>query len=183
MQPGPFSINLTDDETALVDAIKFDPNDCLGNTQAFHTNGNLVVQLTSSLLKRKAIPDHRLAYFSDPEYNVGGRGKSRRDVFFQNGHNDDSLMRHGHFLQYLRYFIHGADLPTELVASFKKAVENCGMVTSGDIAPLTATARQLTRTHRLNPKSAADEFFKLSLDLGLDPSVAASIRSAVLRTK
>lgn len=176
-----FVIELTPDEIALADAINFDPRAMLGNTQAFHANGDLVVQLTSGLLSRKAIPDQRLSYFSDPEYNIGGRGKSRRDSFLRHGHDDDSLMRHGHFLKYLRYFIHGADLANDILQAFVRAVKDCGPVSSGDIAPLGATARQLARTHRLEPKAGADEFFKLCLDLGMSVSASASIRSAVLQ--
>ena len=155
----------------------------LGDTQKFHANGELVAQLTNSLLNRKAIPDQRLSYFSDPEFNVGGRGSSRRDSFIKHGHDDDSAMRHGHFLKFLRYFIYGSDLPNPVLQAFAQAVEGCGSITSGDIAPLGSTARQLARTHRLVPKAAADEFFKLCLDLGLAPSDAASIRSSVLQLK
>ncbi len=42
-------------------------------------------QLAESLLERKAIPKIRLAYFADPGMNVGGRGKSRKQVFEKNG--------------------------------------------------------------------------------------------------
>lgn len=176
-----FAIELTPDEIALADAINFDPRTMLGNTHGFHANGDLVVRLTNRLLSRKAIPDQRLSYFSDPEYNIGGRGKSRRDLFLRHGHDDDSLMRHGHFLKYLRYFIHGADLPESVVQAFVRTAKDCGPITSGDIAPLSASARQLARTQRLEPKAAADEFFKLCLDLGMSVSNAASIRGAVLQ--
>ncbi|MES1985902.1 MAG: hypothetical protein V4461_13205 [Pseudomonadota bacterium] len=167
----------------MVAAIKFDPHDTLGDTEVFHANGDLVVQLTNSLLKRKAIPDQRLSYFSDPENNVGGRGKSRRDSFINNGHDSESIMRHGHFLKYLHYFIYGANLPAQAIKSFSQAVEDCGSITSGDIAPLSATARQLVRTHRLAPKMAAEEFYKLCLDLDMSASDAGCIRSAVLQVR
>lgn len=183
MEKGSHTIDLTPDERALAEAIRFDPHATLGNPPAFHANGDLVVQLINRLLKRKAIPDQRLSYFSDPDYNVGGRGKSRRDSFVQKGHDDESLMRHGHFLKYLFYFIYGADLPAPVVQAFRRAVEDCGPITSGDIAPLSSMARQLARTHRLNAKEAADEFYKLGLDLGLSPDNAASIRSSVLQVR
>lgn len=181
MQSKLFTIELTPDETMLADAIDFDPHAMLGNTQASHVNSDLVAQLTNSLLRRKAIPDQRLSYFSDPEYNIGGRGKSRRDSFLRHGHDDETLMRHGHFLRYLRYFIYGADLPEAVLQSFVRAAKSCGPITSGDIAPLSAKARQLARAHRLEPKAAADEFFKLCLDLDMSVSDAGSIRGAVLQ--
>jgi hypothetical protein len=183
MQHGPFTIELNSEEIALADAIKFDPHDTLGNTQAFHANGDLVTQLTDSLLKRKAIPDQRLSYFSDPEYHVGGRGSSRQELFLRQIGDREKMVRHGHFLKYLHYFIHGADLPPPVLTAFARAVEDCGMVTSGDIAPLSSTARQLARTHSLDAKIAADEFYKLCLDLDLSPDVAASIRSSVLQVR
>ena len=183
MQHGPFTIELTPEEIALADAIKFDPHDTLGNTQAFHANGDQVVQLTNSLLKRKAIPDQRLSYFSDPEYHVGGRGSSRQELFLRKAGDRETMVRHGHFLKYLHYFIYGADLPSAVVIAFARAVEDCGMVTSGDIAPLSSTARELTRTHRLKPQSAAEEFYKLCLDLDLSLDAAASIRESVLQVR
>ena len=177
------SIDLTPEEAKLADAIKFDPRATLGDTAAFHANGDLVVRLTKALLERGAVPEHRLRYFTDPDYNAGGRGKSRQDSFVLHGHDTDSLMRHGHFLKFLRYFIYGADLPSALQQTFSEKVERCGSVTSGDIAPLSAQARELVRRYRLDPKDAGDEFYKLSLDLGLSPSNAASIRSSVQQVR
>ena len=183
MEKGSLTIDLTPDELALAEAIKFDPHATLGNPPVFRANGDLVVQLINRLLKRKAIPDQRLGYFSDPVYNVGGRGISRRDAFIQKGHDDESVMRHGHFLKYLYYFIYGADLPALVVQAFQRAVEDCGPITSDDIAPLSSKARQLARAHGLNAKEAADQFYKLSLDLGLGPDNAASIRSSVQQVR
>ena len=179
----PFSIELTPEEATLAEQIKFDPHDCLGDTKLFHANGDLVVQLTNSLLARKVIPDQRLSYFSDPEYNVGGRGSSLQELFLRKTGDREKMVRHGHFLKYLHYFIHGADLPARVIDSFSKAVEDCGPITSGDITPLSSAARQLARTHNLNPKVGAEEFYKLCLDLGLSPSNAASIRSSVLQIR
>jgi hypothetical protein len=183
MQNGPFIIELTPDEAALAAAIHFDPHDTLGDTKAFHANGDLVVQLTDSLLKRKAIPEQRLSYFSDPDYNVGGRGSSRQEQFMRNVRDREAMIRHGHFLKYLHYFIYGANLPNQAIQSFSQTVEDCGSITSGDIAPLAANARQHVRTHRLESKVAADEFFKLCLDLNMDVSNAVSIRAAVLQVR
>jgi hypothetical protein len=56
MEHRPFTIELTPEETALAEQIKFDPQQCLGDTELFHANGDLVVKLTSTLLARNAIP-------------------------------------------------------------------------------------------------------------------------------
>lgn len=183
MERGLFTIELIPDEVALMDAIQFDSLAFGRNHQAFTANADLAHQLTTRLLERHAIPDQRLRYFTDAEYNPGGRGNSRKDWFERNGTAGDALLRHPHFLGYLRYFIHGADLPPAVLTAYARAVEDCGSITSGDIQPLSATARELVRAHRLDPKPAADEFFKLCLDLDLDPQDAGSIRSSVLQVR
>jgi hypothetical protein len=177
------TIELTTDEAALAAAIKFDPHDTLGNPKAFYANGDLVVQLVGSMLARKAIPTQRLRYFSDAEFNIGGRGRSRQEQFMRNVRDHEAMLRHGHFLKYLHYFIYGPRLDASVIRSFSQAVAECGSITSGDIGPLAATARQLVRTHRLNAKEAAEEFFKLCLDLGMEVYDAASIRTAVLQVR
>jgi len=61
--------------------------------------------LTESLLERGAIPEVRLLYFTDPERNPGGRGKSRQQVFENNGISGTEIYAHGNFLKFLEYFI------------------------------------------------------------------------------
>lgn len=183
MERGPFTIELTPGEIALVDAMRFDPLAFSNDHQAFRANAELAHQLTNRLLERDAIPVQRLRYFTDADYNPGGRGSSRRDVFERNGTFGDALLRHPHFLKFLRYFIHGAELPSSILTPFTKAVEDCGSITSGDIAPLSAAARQLVRTHSLDSKAAAEELYKLCLDLGLGADDAASIRSSVQQVR
>lgn len=183
MEKNSFSIGLTSAEAELIESIKSNPIDTLNNVDAFHTNGTLVSQLTHSLLNRNAIPTQRLKYFTEPAYNIGGRGKSRQENFIRNAGGTENMIRHGHFLKYLRYFIHGANLPEDILTEFSNAVKECGNITSGDIDPLSKRARELIRTFNLVPKSAADEFYKLSLDLGLDPIDATSIYSSVLKIR
>jgi len=132
-----------------------------------------------SLISRKAIPEVRTKYFTDPEFNVGGRGRSRADIFEKNGTCGEDIFRHTHFLKYLHYFLYGPDLPAEVAGAFRKKVFDIGFVTSSDIVPLGAFARQLTRTNRLDGGHAAEEFFKLALDCGLELYEARSIRDSV----
>jgi hypothetical protein len=93
------------------------------------------------------------------------------------------MIRHAHFLKYLWYFIHGADLPAVVVQAFRQSVDDCGPIISGDIAPLSMTARQLVRSYHLESKVAADEFYKLWLDLDMSASDAAAIRASVLQVR
>lgn len=183
MEMSTFTIALTPEEIAIANAMAFDSLFFRGDTQAFLKNADLAHDLTNSLLSRDAIAEHRIRYFADPEYYPGGRGKSRRENFERNMPTGDDLLRHPHFLQYLRYFIHGANLPLSVEVAFAQAAHECGQFSSGDMAPLGSTARQLARTHRLEPKAAADEFFKLCLDLGMSASYAGGIRSSVQQQK
>lgn len=183
MEIGKYTIALTPEESAIAEAMTFDPLVFCGDHQAFLKNADLAHDLASSLLARDAIPEQRLRYFTDAEYNPGGRGRSRRESFEWNMPIGDHLFRHPHFLKYLRYFIHGASLPPSVEAAFIRAAHDCGPFSSGDMAPLGSTARQLASTYRLEPKTAADEFFKLCLDLGMSAGYAGSIRSSVQQLK
>ncbi|WP_336953165.1 hypothetical protein [Sphingobium aromaticivastans] len=173
------TIELTAPEKEMLASLSFDPLSFKGNHEGFLRNADLAHQLTISLIERKGIPEHRVRYFTDPEYYPGGRGKSRQDSFVKHGNDHDETLRHPHFLKYLRYFIHGAHLPVAIIRQYTDAVEDCGMVSSSDIPELGAKARNLARMHGLEGSVAADEFFKLSLDLRLSAGQSARIRESV----
>lgn len=173
------TIELTAPENDMLGSLSFDSLSFKGDHEGFLRNADLAHQLTTSLVERKGIPEHRVRYFTDGEFYPGGRGKSRQDSFVKHGNDHDETLRHPHFLKYLRYFIHGADLPATIIRQYTDAVEECRMVSSGDIPVLGAKARNMARTHRLEGSAAADEFFKLSLDLGLSTGQSARIRESV----
>lgn len=173
------TIELTAPEKEMLASLTFDPLSFKGNHEGFRRNADLAYCLTTSLVERKGILEQRVRYFTDPEYYPGGRGKSRQDSFVKHGNNHDETLRHPHFLKHLRYFIHGADLPAAIIRQYTDAVKDCGMVSSSDIPELGAKARNLARAHRLEGSAAADEFFKLSLDLGLSADQSARIRESV----
>jgi len=135
--------------------------------------------LMELLLTRNAIPAHRLDWFTQPEHYIGGHGSSREQWFRSNAQPGTDIYRHPSFLKYLQYFIYGPDLPQPVVAAFEAEVEDCGMITSGDMPRLAKFARQQARSHGLDPKKACEEYYKLSLELGLDPDEARSIRDGV----
>jgi hypothetical protein len=126
--------------------------------------GEAALGLMKSLIARKAIPDVRSKYFTDQDFNVGGRGRSRAEIFEKNGTDGEAIFRHPHFLKYLRYFLYGPDLPPPVIEAFRQKIADMGLVTSSDIVPLGAFSRQLTRAHRLRGVDSAEEFFKLALD-------------------
>jgi hypothetical protein len=166
-------IKLTQEEDALYKQVgRPDSHDKLVTTC------NLVGRLTKSLLARHAIPVIRWQYFDDPKFNIGNN-KSRKAVFESNGTTGDAIYYHGNFIEFLRYFIDGPELPTDVVNKFSAQVKACQPMTSGDLTSLVKTSRQLTRQIHYNPHMAADEFFKLALECGLAPDDARAIRDGV----
>ena len=148
-------------------------------------SGDAACALTKSLIRRHAIPEVRVQWFTSPDYNIGGHGKSRQRIFERNGVRREGIFRDPNFVRYLRYFIYGPDLPVSVVQSFEAEVARCGRVSPRDVIPLGKYARQQARDLDLDPSVAAEEFFKLALECELDVSEAGSIRSAVkqLRTR
>jgi hypothetical protein len=73
----------------------------------------------------------------------------------------------------------GPNLPGKIIEEFQNEVAECSSITSSDIVPLGEFARSVTRMHQLDFKTAADEFYKLALECGLDTSDARSVRNAV----
>lgn len=177
------AIQLTAEERDLVERIDFDPSPGIHDADYWRSVGIAAQQLMESLLKRKAIPEVRKRFFADPEFNIGGRGRSRAEIFEKNGTRGDAIFRHPHFLKYLHYFLYGPDLAVDIVDAFEGKITECGRITSSDIIPLGDFARQLTRRYAIDSGKAAEEFFKLALDCGVDLTAARSIRNAVKRTR
>ncbi len=171
------AISLTAEETQLLGRVRFDPSD-IANPQEHQANGEVVVALLRLLNARRAIPAHRQSYFTDPAYNVGGHGKSRQQIFEGNGCRGEQIARHAHFLPHLRYMLFGANLPEAAIAAFDAAVADCGQITSGDALILSDAAKKIARENYLDGR-AAEEFYKLALDAGLDVDFARRVRDAV----
>jgi len=176
-------IELRAAEQALLERIDFEPTRQTHDFEQVQEICNAAGALTALLMERNAIPEVRLKYFADADYNVGGHGSSRLEIFEKNGTSGDAIFTHPIFLKCLRYFLYGPDLPGAVVDAFQKKVDDCGMVTSGDVIPLGNYAKQLTRSHGLDTIDAPDEFYKLALDCGLDEGVARSVRNAVMKVR
>ena len=180
MKRSQFAIDLAPEEHALLDQIVLDPREISG-PEAAALNGVRVAALWGHLTKRDAIPQHRLNWFVDPAFFVGGRGSSRQEVFERNGTRGTDILHHPHFLAHFCYFLHGPDLPDAVANAFMEKVRECGQVTSSDILPLAEYARKLARAHHLDRKAAAEEFFKLALECDLDAGHGVTVRSVVFR--
>jgi hypothetical protein len=174
------AIELTDEEEALLATIDFGPSSFSSHPPGYwNAVADSALSLTKLLLQRDAIPEIRIKYFNDPRFNVGGKGKSHRQIFEKNGTRGDAIFRHAHFLKYLQYFVYGPDLPHGVSAAFEKRIAECGFVTSSDLVPLGKYTRQLVRANHLNSSDAAEEFFKLALESGLELHEARLIRDSV----
>jgi hypothetical protein len=177
----PEPVELTAKEAALASRIDFDPG-WTSERERVLESCDCAAKLIKLLLKRNAIPQHRLDYFTDPEYNIGTK-MSRQAVFERNGTRGDEILEHPHFLKYLRYFIYGANLPTPTVEGFCRIVR-ADRGTSGEVlSQLHSFARREIRDRKLPRGEAAEEFYKLALDCGLDVDRAKGVRRAALEAR
>jgi hypothetical protein len=168
-------IELTRRELELLGKISFDSM----NLNEIRASIMPMVALSEILLKRQAIPNIRLRYFTDPERNPSGRGRSREQIFESNGTVGNEILAHPNFLPYLRYFVHGPDLPYDTIRTFKEATACSGYLTGSDVLDLIPTAKAAVRSLQLEPHSAAEEFYKLALECGAMPSSADALRKAI----
>lgn len=138
--------------------------------------------LMNSLLARSAIPAARWRYFTDPELNIGS-SVSRQQVFERNNTRGDAIFEHAHFLPYLRYFVGGPDLPAKVVDEFTAAVGKVEFLSGSDLPEIAALVRRLVRQHVLVPAAAAEEFYKLAIELGIEPFQARCFRDAARKVR
>src|SRR5262249_12951391 len=169
------------EELSLLDQVSFE----LDNLKHEDVQATLEAagKLAKSLLSRSGIPKARVRYFTAPDLNIGSHGKSRKEVFETNGTHGEDILRHAHFLPHLRYFIYGPDLPASSIKGFCQILnEDAG--TSGMVLDqLNKFVRAEVRRERLTPSDAAEEFFKLSHELGLDEHLCRMVRDAALNTR
>ncbi len=171
-------ISLSAEEQALFEEIRFDWQ----NHEELRGSLAPMEQLASSILGRNVVPEVRLAYFSEPEFNPTGRGKSRQDIFEKNGTSGEEILKHPHFLKHLEYFICGPDLPNEAIEKFRSEAGSSHL-TGSDIVALGPYARSCVRRYRLDPHHASEEFFKLAVECGAMPGFADNLRKSVRAVK
>lgn len=180
-----YHIDLTDEEEALVEAIDLRVSHVHHGEAhtVYRANRRSILELLQSLCDRSAVPEERLKYWNDPDYNSSGRKTSHKRVFERNGRTGEDIYTHPHFVPYLRYFLFGADLGDPVIGRFEAKVGNPEWVTSGDILPIGKQAQDLVRQYHLDRPHAAEEFFKLCLDMGLGLSVGRLVRRSVMQLR
>jgi hypothetical protein len=176
-----FHIALTDNEKHLLERIDLKDShpDHDAGRAAYLANREPIVALLTSLSGRNAIPKQRRDYWNDPSYQTGRVKSSHKGQFEKNGCSGSDIYTSPHFLSYLRYFLFGADLPEAAIAAFEEKVGDPRWVTSSDIVPLGKFARDLARKFGLSAGEAAEEFFRLCLDIGLGLNTAHSVMHSV----
>ncbi|HBN9879500.1 TPA: hypothetical protein L3958_005479 [Pseudomonas aeruginosa] len=167
-------ISLTPEEQALFSKIQFNWK----NHEELRGSLAPMEALAISVLQRGVVPEIRISYFTDPDLNPSGRGKSRRDIFERNGTSGDEILKHPHFLKHLEYFICGPDLPVAVIKKFKDESAS-GHLSGSDLNDLTPYARSCVRQNLLEPHRAAEEFFKLAVECGALPGLAENLRKSV----
>ncbi len=101
--PKPDAVTLTDAEQALYAKLAdLDANEHGARLAALQA----AADLTRSLRDRNAIPQVRVLWFTDPAHNIGGRGKSRLQVFEGNGTRGAAMLNGAEAVK-----IHGEYVP------------------------------------------------------------------------
>lgn len=120
-------------------------------------------KLMKSLQSRDAIPAIRRKVF----FELAEKGsKSTFEIFESNGTKGADICRHGHFVEYLYYFINGPDLPARVIDGFLEIV-NEDRGTSGMLMKeLQKYVRKSVRDYRLDPSNAATNFWRLCHEVG-----------------
>jgi len=178
------AIELTERETALVSRIDFGRKGRQHRADSWRPIADAMLELMTSLLERNAIPVARWRFFTDAECFIGGHGLSHLQTFEKHGKQGADVFRDGNFVQHLRYFLYGPDLPKLVIKDFQGKIEDCGEPFNGtDALAVADFARKLTRSRRLHAHRAAEEFYKLALEWGLDPGDARSVRDFVKRVR
>jgi hypothetical protein len=175
-------VKLNDHEQALYDAVCWDL-DQLAKKDDRLAHFEKMGQLAESLLERDAIPNIRVAYFTDPAMNIGGNGKSRQDLFEKNGTSGKAIFRHAHFMAHLRYFLFGPYLPKDSIAGFCEIIDDDAGTSGMLLKQIEAYVRKQVRDKGLSRSHAAEEFFKLAHEIKAGSFIAECVRSAAMSVR
>ena len=168
------------EEKELLDTIDLRdvlPPDVDGHA-VYKSNREPIIRLLKLLVERKAIPERRIAYWTDPRHFTGRSKASHRGIFERNGSKGNEAYTHPHFLPFLRFFLFGASLPQAAIDEFETCIGNPEWFSGSDILRLTKKTREIVRRYNLKDYDAADEFHKLAIDNGLSIYNALSVHKA-----
>ncbi|HLF63115.1 MAG TPA: hypothetical protein VI603_05170 [Saprospiraceae bacterium] len=173
-------LELTSSEQQLYESVqKFDVRNDFEENRAILEAAR---ELTISLIERNAIPYNRIQYFTDSAYNLGRGKSSRQEIFERNGTEGTDIYAHPHFLDYLNYFINGADLPADIKSKFTELSERGiyhNYVIDEFYEFLKATHHIPKERHQRN--EFAEEVFKLAIDNNIELLHAEQLRNKIKR--
>lgn len=173
----PQPIELTDAEAELYAKIPASPL-----REGWREVADAMEALTDSLLERNAVPVVRLQLFSDPEFAEKGT-KSRQQVFELNGTSGREIFRHPHFIEYLRHFINGPNLPKPAIEGLCQILNDDHGTSDMVMDQYRKHARSSVREFGLNPSDAGTEFFRLGVEIGMELYDARTLRDAARSTR
>lgn len=177
----PKPVELTEQENTLAEEVR-DAARLLRNNHDYERTinaGYASRQLMESLLKREAIPEQRLRYFTDAAYNSGHTKGSRYELFRRNTASNSEMYEHPHFWKYLLYFLDGPELPSEVAERFASLCAD----QVRDHGSVEKLARATARTIPGDPAEKAEELFKLVMECGGTLSEATNVRRTVRTIK
>ena len=176
----PQMVPLNAGEQKLLDQIAFGFGH--SDDEVIRKSSRAASHLTTLLLEREAIPEIRIRFFIEPEFNTGVN-KSRLQVFESDGVSGYVIFGDPRFLEYLHYFIYGPNLPDQVINEFSNVAYPYEYISGGDIKDLRELAISLVDEYKLNPKEVACEFFKLAIECEMDVYYAQLIRDTVFAMK
>ena len=176
----PQMVSLNPGEQKLLGQITFGLGH--GNDEVLKKSCETASVLATLLLQREAIPEIRVRFFIDPEFNIGAK-KSRLQVFESDGITDHAVFSNLRFLEYLHYFIYGPKLSEQVINEFSNIAYPYEYISGGEIKDLRELVISLVYEYKLNPRDVACEFFKLALECGMDVYFAQSIKNTVSAIK
>jgi hypothetical protein len=176
----PQILSLNPGEQKLLDQITFELGH--GDKEVLKKSCEAASTLATLLLQREAIPEIRVRFFTQPEFNTGVE-KSRFQAFESDGVTGYAIFSDPRFLEYLHYFIYGPKLPAQVITEFCNIAYPYEYISGGDIKDLRELAISLIYEYKLVPGDVACEFFKLALECKMDVYYAQSIRDTVCAIK
>jgi len=171
------AINLTEKEEELL--AKIPSYNELANSsleyEEWQEAANAMEELFNSLNERNAIPELRLKIFTEAEYAEKGR-KSVKEEFESNGTKGRDILRHGHFTEFIDYFVNGPILPKHLIEGF------CKLANDYFTQPeeLRRFVRGGLKESSLTHYSVPTQIFRLAVECNLQIYTAKTLRSEAL---
>lgn len=156
-------IELTSEEAAHY--AKIPAKAFLADKSTWTPIGDAMLSLINLLDARDAIPEIRVRLFNELA-EVGQLSELERCE--SNGTKGDAIYKHGHFVEYLHYFIKGPNLPKAVVDGFVEIVNEDRGTSGMLLKELQKYVRKCVRDYNIEKTIAATNFWRLSYEVDYD---------------